>query len=66
MFNFIKNLRKSYLKYQIANQTIKELSALSDRELNDIGISRSIIRYIAWDVEVSDDDLVNHNLRGWV
>lgn len=66
MFNFIKNLRKSYLKYQIANKTIKELSALSDRELNDIGISRSIIRYIAWDVEVSDDDLVNHNLRGWV
>ena len=29
------------------NKTIKELEGLTDRELNDIGISRSMIRSVA-------------------
>ena len=44
------------------NDTIKELSKLSNRELNDIGISRGEIRHIA---EESFPP-VNKNLKGWV
>lgn len=46
-------------------QTIKDLSALSDYELNDIGIARGDIRNIAY----GDSTLkrsVNDNLKGWV
>ena len=46
-----------------ANETYKELNKLSNRELSDIGISRSDIRAIAedtfWDVPE------NQNLKGW-
>ena len=44
------------------NDTIKELSKLSNKELNDIGISRGEIRSIA---EESFPP-VNKNLKGWV
>ena len=44
------------------NDTIKELSKLSNKELNDIGISRGEIRIIA---EESFPP-VNKNLKGWV
>lgn len=44
------------------NATIKELSALSNKELNDIGISRGEIRHIA----ESSFPEVNDNLKGWV
>jgi uncharacterized protein YjiS (DUF1127 family) len=36
------------LQHAKAKQTIKELSALSDRELNDIGIARGEIHSIAF------------------
>jgi len=48
---------------RLANQTIKELSVLTDRELNDMGLSRCDINYIA---EKHYDDMVNDNLKGWV
>lgn len=41
------------------NQAIKELRALSDRELNDIGLTRG---------EIYDTvhKMTNKNLKGWV
>jgi uncharacterized protein YjiS (DUF1127 family) len=51
MLKFIKDVQASYQKYLIANSTIKELSSLTDKELKDIGISRSSIRSIAWDIK---------------
>jgi uncharacterized protein YjiS (DUF1127 family) len=58
-------------KFQAAvNETIKELSKLSDRELNDIGLARGDIYSVAHgDVtlkrtQVSVDE--NTNLKGWV
>lgn len=41
--------RKRVLNYE-AQQTIRELSRLSDKELNDIGIARSQIHEIAYNV----------------
>ena len=43
-------LKKQVIKLEArsaANATVKELSKLSDAELNDIGISRGDIRYLA-------------------
>jgi uncharacterized protein YjiS (DUF1127 family) len=59
-------LKKQSVKFKarrLANETIKQLSALSNRELNDMGLSRCDIRYVA---EEHYDDMVNKNLRGWV
>ena len=60
-------LKKQSVKLKarrLANQTIKELSRLSDRELNDMGLSRCDIRYIA--EKHYEDMVVNANLKGWV
>ena len=50
-FNFIstayKNFSNHWAHRRQVNTTIKELSSLSDRELNDMGISRGMIRSIA-------------------
>ena len=48
--------------------TIKELSALSDAELRDIGISRGDIYSIAHEAYLDNLDKVeyNRNLKGWV
>ena len=43
--------------------TITELSKLNDKDLNDIGISRSEIRSIA---QKHYQDVINDNLKGWV
>lgn len=41
------NFKKSIANFRRSQQTINELSALNDRELADLGISRSQIRSIA-------------------
>lgn len=47
--------------------TIKELSKLSDRELNDIGISRGDIYAIAHECkDYARFTETNTNLKGWV
>lgn len=46
-------------------QTIKDLSRLSDYELNDIGIARGDIRNIAYGDSTLNRS-VNKNLQGWV
>lgn len=60
---------KAKLAYRAkVRQTIKDLSALSDYELNDIGIARGDIRNVAVGDETlrRSADNVNSNLRGWV
>lgn len=48
---------------QKIRETIKELNKLSDRELNDIGISRGDIYSVA---HGDTDCYANPNLKGWV
>ena len=48
------------------NQTIKELSQLSDKELRDIGIGRGEIYDIAHSTFKDDYAKINSNLKGWV
>jgi uncharacterized protein YjiS (DUF1127 family) len=43
----IGRLRRTYANYQLYRKTLNELEVLNDRELNDLGISRLVIREIA-------------------
>jgi len=66
--NWFKNLANELQRRRNIRQTIKALSALSNYELNDIGIARGDIWHIAntsypKGKTVAD---VNRNLRGWV
>lgn len=69
-----KNFRTEMDYRKKIRTTIKELSALSNHELNDIGISRGEIYYIATEscdkperlVAEDADITVNENLRGAV
>ena len=64
--NWLKNLRKKLQHRAMVNRTIKERSALSDRELNDMGLARGDIWSVAHGDESYKDRGVNPNLRGWV
>ena len=46
MFTSLVRMIRAWKRY---NQSISELSNLGDRELADIGISRSDIYRVAWD-----------------
>ena len=69
---FFKNINKALDHRATVNQTIKELSSLTDKELNDIGIARGDI----WSIAHEDSSFrryartetteLNKNLRGWV
>lgn len=63
---WFKRLNASLAHRAKVNSTIKELSKLSDRELNDIGISRGEIWSIAHEVEEVKNIRENQNLVGWV
>ncbi|MEQ1936747.1 DUF1127 domain-containing protein [Mesorhizobium sp. CN5-321] len=41
------NLIRSYKNWRRYNQTVRELSRLNSRELNDLGITRSDIERVA-------------------
>lgn len=67
LLDFFRDLKRSYSKRQRINATIKELSKLTDHELNDIGIARGDI----WSIAHDDADYkrvaeTNTNLKGWV
>lgn len=69
--NWIKKINANMTQRRAVRQAVKDLSALSDYELNDIGISRGDIRAVAngditmkRGVEVRTDS--NTNLKGWV
>ena len=59
ILNTLADLRTKYQQHREAVQAIKELRALTDRELNDIGLTRGEI----YDVVHNN---VNRNLKGWV
>jgi uncharacterized protein YjiS (DUF1127 family) len=67
VLEFFRDLNRKLEHRSRVNSTIKELSKLSDRELNDIGIARGDIWSIAHDdasfKRVAD---TNKNLQGWV
>ena len=43
------DIRKTLRKWSAYNQTVRELAALDNRQLSDLGISRSDIQRIARD-----------------
>lgn len=45
--NTVKSVKEALHRRRVYNQTVSELRALSTRELNDLGISRSMITRIA-------------------
>jgi len=66
---WLRELNEKRIHNAQVKQTAKQLSKLSDRELNDIGIARGDI----WNVARGDTTLervrraeVNKNLGGWV
>ena len=66
---WLKELNEKRIERARIKQTTKQLTALSDRELWDIGISRGDI----YNVARGDDTLervrranINDNLQGWV
>ena len=66
--NWFKNLNQKLQARRAEKETFKQLSALSDRELQDMGIGRSDIRSIASGnfYREYDDVEANKNLKGWV
>ena len=47
LVSYIKSVRKSYVWVKQVRQTVKELNQLSNKELQDIGISRGDIYTVA-------------------
>ena len=45
--NLFGAARTRFAQYRVYRQTVRELSALSDRNLADLGLSRSMIRSVA-------------------
>ncbi|MEM7709308.1 MAG: DUF1127 domain-containing protein [Pseudomonadota bacterium] len=43
----LQNLRSDWAKWRLYRRTLDELSALSDRDLDDLGLGRGMIREIA-------------------
>ena len=76
MANFLRKIVSNWRKDSQVRQTIRELRALTDAELNDIGIGRGDIVSIARgdsDMKLSsrivyNDKVlpVNANMKGWV
>jgi uncharacterized protein YjiS (DUF1127 family) len=71
--NFFKKLINNYKRRVAINSTIKELSKLSNKELNDIGIARGDIYSIAKDdtdmrvkVDAPYGAPFNPNLKGFI
>ena len=68
--NWFKNLGAELQRRRNIKHTIKQLSALSNRELNDIGLARGDIWHIAhqsYPKALRGEAVkTNRNLRGWV
>ena len=71
--NWFKNLNQKLKQRRLERQTYNELSSLSDRDLQDLGISRTDIRSISNgnfygdEIEYYKSKIeVNQNLKGWV
>ncbi len=44
---FLETVRVELAKRRVYRQTLSELSALSERDLNDLGLNRSMLRSVA-------------------
>ena len=64
--DFMKSVNEKRIQYNAIRATEKELSRLSNAELNDIGICRGDIYAIARASETIATVKANNNLRGWV
>lgn len=56
--SWFKRLDATITRNRAINQTIKELSALSDAELRDIGINRGMIRSIAMETHFDNREWI--------
>ena len=69
MADAVTNFFAKIQRRRNVNKTINELNALSNSELNDIGINRGMIRSIAESsyptVEMKNEN-TNLNIRDWV
>jgi len=63
ILDFFRDIKKSYIRSRNIAQTKKELGALTDKELWDIGISRGEIHDIAVSSFPAE---TNKNRGGWV
>ena len=61
--NWFANVTVYMQARKARRETINELSRLTDYELNDIGMSRGDVRYVA---NKHYRDIINENLKGWV
>lgn len=69
IIDFFRSMRASWEYNKQVNETVKELNKLSNRELNDIGITRGDIYSVARadaDMRRSTEVEINNNLNGWV
>lgn len=73
MFDLVKRFMAQWERRGMINDTIKELSKLSNKELNDIGIARGEIYDIAHNSFPKEEFTptpknvqVNANMRGFV
>ena len=48
LLTLIANMAKAIKRWQDYRRTVYELSLLSNRDLQDLGINRGDIEYIAW------------------
>ena len=63
---FFVNLNEKRIQRNQIKKTMKELSALSDRDLNDMGLTRGDIYSVAHGTADLRAVRENANLRGWV
>lgn len=66
ILDYFRDLKRTINTNKNIRHTIKELSKLSDRELNDIGLCRGDIWSVAHEVYYDDRLATNKNLKGWV
>jgi len=59
----LKNFLQKIRNFKQYRQSLNELSKLTDRELNDIGIGRGDIHRVA---KGDASYKINDNLKGWV
>ena len=45
----LDTVRERYARYRIYRRTLSELGELSERELNDLGLNRSMLRACAYE-----------------
>lgn len=48
-FGWLGGARKALADYRLYRRTLAELEGLNDRELADLGISRLVVRQVAYD-----------------